>query len=216
MAQEQTSEKISEEFRKAYPESVAEFAYHLWNAICHLNLAMSAYSRLYSSKEVIRFSIPLVRVFSACCNLGCLWTIYFQIGRLTDRAQSKSSSGFRSNASFAGFVKVLREAGETAAADTLDKDFKALEPALGKIRTIRNRMLAHADLQTVLRKEPALPLIAHEELETLVDEIGKTYTWTDARFRKKEVYFKGIGTFTRVDELIGFLEHGIESVKRRD
>jgi hypothetical protein len=76
-------------------------------------------------------------------------------------------------------------------------------------------MLAHADLQTVLRKDSPLPHIPHQELETLVDEIGKTYTRTDARFRKKETYFKGMGTSTGVDVLTVFLERGVQSFKKR-
>jgi hypothetical protein len=81
---------------------------------------------------------------------------------------------------------------------------------------IRNRMLAHADLQTVLRNDSPLPLIPHEELEALIDRIGKTYTRTDARFRKKETYFKGMGTFTGVDALTVFLGRGIESFKKKE
>lgn len=214
MAHEQTSEEVAEEFRKTYPESVAELAYHLWNAICHLNLSVSTYSQLYSSKEVIEILNGSAPRFFRLLQSWLPWTIYFQIGRLTDPAQSRAGGGPRSNASFAGFVQVLREAGETEAADALDNDFKALEPALEKVRTIRNRMLAHADLQTVLRKDPPIPLIPHVEIETLVDEISKTYIRTDARFRKKEIYFKGIGAFSGVDELTAFLERGIQSFKK--
>ena len=212
MAHEQTSEEVAEEFRKTYPESVAELAHHLWNAICHLNLSMSAYSQLYSSKEVIEILNGSAPRFFSLLQSWLPWTIYLQIGHLIiDPAQI----GPRSNASFAGFVKVLRNAGKTAEADALDKDLKALEPAVQKIRTIRNRMLAHADLQIVLRKDPPIPDVPHEELEALVDEIGKTYIRTDARFRKKETYFKGIGTFTGVDALTVFLERGIQSFKKR-
>jgi hypothetical protein len=216
VAHEQTSEEIFEEFQKAYPKVVAELAFHLWNAICYLNLTTSTYSQLYSSKKVIEVlngSSP--RFFNLLRS--CLpWTIYFQIGRLTDPAQSRSSTGTRSNASFAGFSSVLREAGETTAADMLDNDFKALEPALKKVRTIRNRMLAHADLNTVLRKGPPPPLIAHTDIETLVDQINKTYIRTDGRFRKKEIYFKGISAFSGVDELILYLDRGIQSFKQRE
>jgi hypothetical protein len=216
MAHEQTSEEISEEFRKTYPESVAEFACHLWNEICNLNLIMSAYSQLYSSKETISILNSSVPRFFSLLQYWLPWTIYLQIGRLTDPAESRSSSGPRLNASFAGFIKVLREAGETAASDALGKNFKALEPAVQKVRMIRHRMFAHADLQTVLRKELSLPGVSHEELETLIDEIGKTYTRTDARFRKKETYFKGMGTSTGVDALAVFLERGIESFKKKE
>jgi hypothetical protein len=215
VAYEQTSEEISEEFRKTYPESVADLACHLWNAICHLNLAMSTYSQLYSSKEVVEILNSSAPRFFSLLQSWLPWTIYLQIGRLLiDPAQSKSKGETRSNASFAGFVKVLREAGETAAADALDKDIKALEPAVEKIRTIRNRMLAHADLQTVLQKDSPLPHISQEELQALVDEIGKTYTRTDGRFRKKETYFNGIGTFTGIDALTVFLERRIQSFKK--
>ena len=74
----------------------------------------------------------LLRIFSDSLQSWLPWTIYLQIGRLTDPAQSGSKDGLRSNASFAGFVQVLREAGETAAADALDEDFKAMKPALDK------------------------------------------------------------------------------------
>ena len=214
VAHEQTSEEIEEEFRKAYPESVAEFAYHLWNAICHLNLSMAAYSQLYSSKEVLEILNSSARRFFSLLQSWLPWTIYLQIGRLTDPAQSGTRSGLRSNASFVGFVKVLRDAGETAAADALDKDYKALEPDVQKIRNIRNRMLAHADLQTVLRKESPLPDISHEELEALVDKIGKTYNRIDARFRGKQTNFEGMGTSTGVDALTAFLERGVKSFER--
>jgi hypothetical protein len=214
MAHEQTSDEIAEEFRKAYPESVAELAHHLWNAICHLNLSVSTYSQLYSSKEVIEILNGSAPHFFRSLQSWLPWTIYFQIGRLTDPAQSGSKDGLRSNASFAGFVQILREAGETAAADALDEDFKTMKPALNKVRAVRNRILAHADLQTVLRKDPALPPIPHAEIETLVDEISKTYIRTDARFRKKEIYFKGIGAFSGVDALVAVLERGAQSFRK--
>jgi hypothetical protein len=215
VAYEQTSEELLEEFRKAYPESVAELAWHLWNAICHLNLSMSAYSQLYASKEVVATLNSSAPRFFSLLQSWLPWTIYLQIGRLTDPPESRSSSGLRLNASFAGFIKVLRGAGETAAADGLDKDIKGLEPAVQKIRTIRHRTLAHADLRTVLSKDSPLPPIPHEELKTLVDEIGKIYNRSDARFRKQQTYFEGMGTSTGVDALISFLERGMPSFKGR-
>ena len=219
MAHEQTGEEIAEEFRKTYPQSVAELAHHLWNAICHLNLSVSTYSQLYSSKEVIEIllkwicsvhSFPIVAVLVALDDLFPDWTL--------DRPCTKwgSKDGLRSNASFAGFGQVLREAGETAAADALDEDFKAMKPALDKVRAVRNRMLAHADLQTVLRKDPPLPPIPHAEIETLVDEISRTYIRTDARFRKKEIYFKGIGAFSGVDALIAVLRTRRAIIQERE
>jgi hypothetical protein len=208
------SEEILEEFRRTYPELVADLAYHLWNAICHLNLSMSAYSQLFSTEEVIKILNSSAPRFFSLLQSWLPWTIYLQIAHLFDPAQNRSKRETRSNASFAGLVNVLREAGETAAADALAVDIKTLEPVVVKIRTIRNRMLAHADLQTVLRKDSPLPHISHDELERLVDEIGQTYTRIDARFRKKQTYFKGIGTSTGVDALTGFLERGVESFKK--
>jgi len=213
VAHEQTSEEISEEFRKTYPASVAELACHLWNAICHLNLTMSAYSQLFSSKEVVEILNHSAPRFFSLLQSWLPWTIYFQIGRLTDPAESRTKSGIRPNASFARFVRVLREAGETIAAEGLQQDVKALEPAVKKIRTIRNRVLAHADLQSVLNEQSRIAYMPYSELQTLVDEIGKTYTRTDARFRGQQTYFKGMGTSTGIDALIGVLERGINSFK---
>jgi AbiU2 len=216
VSQEQTSEETLEEFRKTYPGLVAEFAYHLWNAICHLNLSASAYSQLYSSKEAIEILNSSAPRFFSLLQYWLPWTIYLQIGRLTDPPQSGTRSGLRSNASFSGFVKVLREAGETAAADALDNDYKALQPAVQKIRNIRDRMLAHADLQTVLRKESPLPEVSHEELTALVDKIGKTYNRIDAHFRGKETYFEGMGASTGVDAVTLFLERGVKSFEEKN
>jgi AbiU2 len=158
VSREQTADEVLEEFRKAYPESVAEFAHRLWNDICYLNLSMSAYLQLYSSKETVDILNSSAPHFFGWLQNWLRLTIYLQIGRLTDRAQS----GDRSNASFAGFAKVLREAGEAAAADALSEAFKALEPAVQKIRTIRHRTLAHADLKTVLREDSPLPNITRK------------------------------------------------------
>jgi hypothetical protein len=207
MSRNQTADEVLEEFRKAYPESVADFAHRLWNDICYLNLSVSAYLQLYSSNETLQILKSSAPQFFGWLQNWLRLTIFLQIGRLTDPAQA----GTRINASFAGFSKVLREAGATAAADALDADFKKLEIIVQKVRVIRHRTLAHADLRTVLREDSPLPNVTRKELEVLVDGIGNTYTRADAHFRRTQTYFKGMDMFTGVDALTTFLERGIQS-----
>ena len=211
MSRQQTADDVLEEFRKTYPRSIADLAHQLWNDICFLNLSVSAYFQLYSSQqtvEILNSSAP--RLFAWLQNWLRL-TIYREIGRLTNPAQS----GTRSTASFAGFAKLLREAGETAAADALEEDLKALKQALQKIRTIRHSTLAYIDLNTVLHEDSPLPEVPRNELETLVDAIGNTYSRTDDRFRRTQSHFKGMDMFTGVDVLTTFLERGVPSLSKR-
>jgi hypothetical protein len=207
MPREQTADEVLEEFRKAYPEPAAEFAHRLWNDLCYLHLSMSAYIQLYASKEVVDILNSSAPRFFGWLQNWLRLTIYLEIGRLTDPAQSRT----RSNASFAGFAKVLREVGDAAAAAALEDNLKPLQPAVQKIRKIRHRTLAHADLETVLREDSPLPDISREELETLVYELGKIYSQTDARFRRTQTYFQGMDMFTGVDALTTFLKRGFQA-----
>ena len=209
MSRQQKTDDVLEEFRKAYPRSIADLAHRLWNDICFLHLSVSAYLQLYSSQQTVKILNSSAPRFFACLENWLRLTIYLGIKRLTDPAQS----GTRSNASFAGFAKLLREAGETAAADVLEGDLKALQQTLQKIRRIRQ--LAHADLKAVLCEDSPLPELPRNELEILVDAISNTYSRTDARFRRTQSHVKGMGMFTGVDVLTSFLQRGVPSLSKR-
>jgi hypothetical protein len=212
MSRQQTADEVLEEFRKTYPRSIADLAHQLWNDICFLNLSVSAYLQLYSSQQTVEILNSSAPRFFACLQNWLRLTISLEIGRLTDAVQS----GTRSNASFAGFAKLLREAGETAAADMLEEDLKALKKALQKILTIRHRTQAHADLKPILREDSPVPEVPRNELETLVDAIGNTYSRIDARFRRTQSHFRGMDMFTGVDVLTTLLERGALSLNKRN
>lgn len=205
-----TAEEVLAEFQHAYPKRAAEFAHQLWRDICSLPLNLSAYLQLYSSKETVQLLNECAPRFFVWIQNWLRLTIYVEIGRFTDPAESMG----RVNVSFLGFAKVLRDAGESSSADQLEKDVVPLQESVKRIRKIRNRELAHADLKTVLREESPLPDVTRKELEDIVEQVGSVFTRTDAKYRHTQTYFKGMDMFTDVDALTAVLRRGVDSFEK--
>lgn len=209
MPESQSSEEFLKECLQVYPKPAAVLAHKLWNDIVNLNLSLFAFLQLYSSQETVQIFNNSAPQFFGWLQRWLRLAIYLQIARLTDPV--RSGRWRRSNASLAEFANRLREAGETLAADELDKNIVALAPTLKKIRKVRDRTLAHSDLLTILRVKPPLPDVTRKELESVVHKIGDAYVNIEHRFRGKRTYFEGADMLTGVEALTAYLERGVQS-----
>ena len=209
------SDNVAEIYRKAFPPGSGDLFFRLWNDVVFLHLDWATYRSLFgtSQERVDTLNWAAGQFFNTVYRV--LWNdIIMRIARLTDPATSGSG---RDNASLQGLLKKLEGKVPPNLATDWDADLSSLRSAAGKIRVLRDRTLAHADLKTALHyDENPLPGISRAYIEELLLVIRKLMNAVERHFRDVSMHFEwSIPAPGDAESLIAVLEMAQRGSKAR-
>ena len=132
-----------------------------------------------------------------------LHDIVLSIGRLTDPA---SSGKEKDNASLKMLLKRTKnEIGKKAESDLKDA-LKELSAKSQKIRDLRNKLIAHSDLNIKLGKNEPLPGVSRSEIEDILQLIREIFNLLEGYFVSGKTVFNDYMVMNDAEFLISILE----------
>lgn len=197
---------VAEIYRKAFPPGSGDLFFSLWNDVVFLHLDWATYRSLFGTSQE-RFDTlnwAAGQFFNTVYRV--LWNdIIMRIARLTDPATSGRG---RDNASLQGLLKKLEGKVPPNVATDWEVDLSSLRSAAGRIRVLRDKTLAHADLKTALHyDENPLPGISRADIEGLLLAIRKLMNAVERHFRDVSMHFEwSIPALGDAESLIAVLE----------
>jgi hypothetical protein len=211
------SDEVRDEILAAFPKNVGEFFYKLWINVGHLHLNWKNYRSLYgTSPGRIRLLNWAASSFFGLLDGIVRHDVVLAIARLTDRPWT----GSYENASFARLIEMLEPHMDTPSLQLKLKDFKAkqedLEAYCERVLQIRNRLLAHDDLETALgyHADP-LPGISRAYIENVLAKIRSVLGDVEECFRGSRTSHEYIHAIDDGESLILALESAREHEKCR-
>jgi hypothetical protein len=170
-----------------------------WNNYTALFAAEADHSALLNATAPACF-----RIIHACMKNDIL----LSLARLTD---PPSSLG-RKNLSFPRLMAILRDAGYSDAANRCNPDLEALLDACKPVRTRRNKLLAHADLATLVGEDSQpLPLIPPSLFTEALVHARKILNTIEATFRESETAYQVPILRGEAQALLMYLRKGLEA-----
>lgn len=166
-----TSDEIREEFLTIFPNGTGELFHELWTNVAHLHLKWKNYRSLFgTSPERIELLNWAAASFFRLLDDILRHDVMLAIARLTDPPRSSG----KDNASLARLIYILTPFMDTTLVDELRSELNDLQTCCKPLRQLRNRLLAHDDLATVLQyHNDPLPGISRAYIERVLEKIRK-------------------------------------------
>lgn len=179
----QLSEKnIKKGFIESFPKDSGELAYFLWNDILELHYNWKNYRIFFgTNKDRVELLNRFAPNFFGSLHDILLHNIILSIGRLTDPA---SSGKEKDNASFPMLLQRTNKHLDKNRELDLQATLKELSLKTKKIRDLRNKLIAHSDLNIKLNKNETLPGVSRTEIENILQiirDIFNSLEWTFGR-----------------------------------
>ncbi len=188
----------------AYPPGIGELFFELHNVTCGLQLIWQDYRALFgTSQERIELLNHSASSFFGRLDHILRHDIFLRIARLTD----PPATGRHANASLAQLAGRLRPHLDTSRTAELSTKLQELEDCCAPMRDLRNRMLAHDDLDTALHFHPdPLPGISRANIESALECIRSLLNYVESLFRTSTTYYKQVIATGTAESLIAALE----------
>ncbi len=216
MGQQLSSDGIKQEFIDLYPNNFGLLSYYLWYDIATLHQNWKNYRIFYGDKqsviEVLNDSAP---TFFSSLERIMRHEIILSIGRLTDPSFSDRKHK-NENASLIRLVEGVIDALNNETKKEVEEDVKRLEVQASKIRNLRNKLIAHSDLQTKLELKPKpLAGISLEEVEEMLKSLRKIFNRIEQKFRGSKTNFDGVFSLDDAENIIGHLKNSKIYIEQR-
>lgn len=186
------------------PIEVNEVFEALYQKICDLYLKWIVFEQVYGARENVDLLNEAAPLFFRLAQDALLDAILLAIGRLTDPA----TTGTKSNLSLRGLSATIP-----------DPIFKAeIERSIGtahvhweKARDIRNRNIAHTDLDTYMERHPnPLPNVTCDEVTAALKRIAEIMNAVISHYNPdEEIAFDYLITPDDGSQLIATLSFGV-------
>ncbi|MBI4492695.1 MAG: hypothetical protein HY690_07900 [Chloroflexi bacterium] len=139
--------EVEADFVAKFPPDAGHLAHELWRDLAHLHYNWKNYRALYgSSPETIELLNSTASTFFALLDGILFHDIVLAIARLQDPPRSVG----RDNASLARLVALLERHVEPSLYTAWSDQLRAIQTYCEPLRTIRNRIVAHSDLEMAL------------------------------------------------------------------
>jgi hypothetical protein len=144
---------------------------------------------LYGSVEVAQLLDYTSPYFFAAVRDAFLRELLTSLARFTDAAASGGGPS-RENLSLPRLLRELEAAGAVDFANTIRPRVATITRTAGAVRALRNKVLAHSDLQTALGTSPQpLPTTTRRQAESLIDRITRLLNKVELRYRKSATMY---------------------------
>jgi hypothetical protein len=209
----QTSHEYREEILTVFPAGTGEIFHELRTSVVHLHVNWRSHRSLFrTSRERIEVLNWAASGFFALLDGILLDAVMLAIARLTDPPKSAG----KYNACLARLIEMLEPSAEKAFADGLQSKLEQLQEHCEPVRQIRNRVLAHRDLDTVLQYHPdPLPGISQAYIDKVLEEIGQLLGDIEKHFRGSPTEYRYVISPGDAESLILALESAREHEKCR-
>lgn len=167
MGRYQTEGNVQQEFNEHFPSGTGQLAFSLWKRTGMLHLKWKVYRSLYGDSpervDLLNWSAP---VFFAILDDVLLDDVLLEIARMTD----SDRTGRWENASIQKLITILPP--EDVAEHSWSVKLSELHALSDRIRTIRDKRLAHADLDSAVRyHDDPLPGVSRAYVEDVLKGI---------------------------------------------
>jgi hypothetical protein len=203
-----TPDEARQQTLAAFPPGVGELFYEISTSVAHLHLNWNNYRSLFgTSPERVELLNWAASSFFGLLDGILLHDIVLAIARLMDPPRYRD----RDRASLAHLIEELEPVLDTAMIDSLQEKLQELQTLCQPIRDIRNRVLAHEDLATVLNHHPdPLPGISRTYIEDVLERIRTFLNDTEEHFRGSTVGYQDTWSLDDGEALIRALESARE------
>lgn len=210
----QSADEVKAEIIRAFSEGTGELFYELLSDVSQLQLNWQNYGSLYGTSperiDLLNWAAPL---FFALLHGILLHDIIMVIARLTDPAKT----GRHQNASLENLLNKLVPSLQSDLAEKWGCELKSLQIHCKSIRDIRNKIIAHNDLETALLYRPdPVPGISRAYIESILEKIKKLMGDIEEHFRGIPTSYFHVFASNDGETLIHVLERAREYKKRGD
>ena len=211
MAKTHSSEQVRERFVAAFPEESGMLAHWLWNDISILHLNWTYYTQLFATDEAsILLMNTVAPSFFSMVDRTLRADNLLRICRITDPSFSNFNETME-NASLPRLVARTAEFLPSEVHQEVKELLSQLDLQRQPLRDLRNKRLAHSDLDEVLklRTEP-LPGISPRQVEDLIALITKTFSLVEGHFLDSETGFAAIKPSQPVGTILWTLRNSLK------
>ena len=208
-----TSDELKNEILAAFPEGTGELFYELQTNVTHLHLNWKNYRSLFgTSPERIDLLNWAASTFFGLLDGILLHDVVLAIARLTDRPRTAG----KDNASFGRLLEMLTPHIDVALANELRSELDDLQAHCETVRQMRNRLLAHDDLATVLRYHPdPLPGVSRAYIEEVLEKVRNLVSSIEEHFLGTRASHELVISANDAESLVFALESAREHEKCR-
>ena len=216
MGSQQSPEEIKENYIRAFPNNSGLLGYQIWNDINLLHENWSNYQTFYGTdQDRIDLLNQCAPSFFMLLEVTLRHDIILSIARLTDRPESGRNRQ-HVNASIKKLFKEIESDIDESLKDEIKNLLKVLNNQTKKIRSLRDKLIAHSDFKTKLdlRSEP-LPGVSRAEIEAILSTVRDIFHKIELNYLKSETYFQEVMAFGNAEDLINLLNNAIKSRERK-
>lgn len=223
--------RLLEVLQKKLDEKLAIYINSLTNDVVWLNMLFNEFNRLFreiedpapstkvTSDEQIRILENSAPYFFRLHYWTAQQAILSQIGRLTDPPETKGSD----NLTFEGLTKELtKRIVDLTLITSINNILDSVKEEINQIRLYRNKILAHNDLDTILRfklrpRSHTLAIPPFDKIKNIIRSFTEIINLVSTEFADTSNDFIRRELFG-ADRLIEVLQHGLEyeAIKRQE
>ena len=205
MATEQTADEVKAEFVASFPPGAGELAYELWRSLAHVHMNWKDYRDLYGTSQetvdVLNWAAPM---FFGLLDATLRHQVILAITRITDPPRSVGHD----NASLSRLLEMLAPAADAKLLADWRSKLAGLQAYCEPLRSLRNRLLAHDDLATVLRYHPdPLPGTSREYLEGALERLRDLMGSIEQTYRGSHTSHQFVIYNRGAEDLVFVLKH---------
>jgi len=215
MKPNQTPEEVKKEILARFPKEAGKLFYELLGSVTFLHINWKNYRSLFGTSEartdLLNHFAPL---FFGLLEGILRHDIMLAIARLTDHAKY----GKYRNASFEYLLNILEPTLTKPLSEKWQSELDRLKDFCEPIRKIRDRLIAHYDLDTVLQyNSDSLPGTSRAYIEEVLEKIREFLGNIEEHFRGKRTAHNYIFSTIDAESLISALEKAqeYEKIKQR-
>lgn len=203
-----TPDEARQQVLAVFPAGTGELFYEISTSVAHLHMNWKNYRSLFgTSPERVELLNWAASTFFGLLDGILLHDIVLAIARLTDPAQT----GSYINASLERLVEVLEPTLDSSMVNSLKEKLDELDTLCEPIRKMRNKALAHTDLDTALsyHSDP-LPGISRAYVEDVLKQIRDFLNILDEGFSRSVAAYEHTFLLFGAEHLIFRLESARE------